>query len=67
MDLFVQDINIPLLRKQRNSLFEARAEYQDIIDNCVVDDDKLVKRIEHFDGLINLCDHMLDIAEVIED
>jgi len=62
----IQNIDIPLLTKQRDSLIEAQTEYQNIIDllsECGCGDVKLVERVDHFDGIVNLIDSIVDTVE----
>ena len=48
----VPRVNIPLLRKQRNTLLKVINAYPEGTEEE-----------SHLDGLIGFCDHMLDIAE----
>ena len=48
----VDRVNISLLRKQRNTLLKVINIYAEGTTEKI-----------HLDGLINFCDHMLDVAE----
>ena len=62
----IQNIDIPLLTKQRDSLIEAQTESQNVIkllSECGCDDVKLIERVKHFDGIVNLIDSIVDTVE----
>jgi len=55
MDILVEDISVDLLREQRDELLKLIGDAQGIHTGRY--------KVEKIDGLINLLDYMLDVAE----
>ena len=64
MDIYIEKVDVSLLKDQRNTLLKtiASIEIPHPRDQELENEEEKKETILHLDGLINLIDHMIDIA-----